>query len=59
MKRPEPMKNLWMISAPASGRQVTHSARLPNRGFVPICFMRQALDANGQSEVIPLRGVSY
>ena len=59
MKREEPMKNLWMISTLGSKHQLAHSARLPNPGFVPICFVGQPLEANGQSGVIPLRGVSY
>ena len=36
MKCEEPMKNLWMISGRESQALVTHSARLPNTGFVPI-----------------------
>jgi len=59
MKRPEPMKNLWIVSLPASSRRVTHTARLPNREFVPIYsrlnpLMRQAnpeLSRSGASPV--------
>jgi len=59
MKCEEPMKNLWMVSGRESQALVTHSARLPSTAFVPICFMGQLVEANGESEVIPLPGLSY
>ncbi len=59
MKRPEPMKNLWMKSVDGANPFFAHRLTLFTSPFVPILKGCQPLDRKTHSRVIPLPRVSY
>jgi hypothetical protein len=59
MKRREPMKNLWAVSARRAGATFIHRLRLQSSRFDPIFYHTQGIDPVKHFGVIPLPRRSY